>query len=181
MKKLRFVANIFYYLIFISLVLIVLTATASALNIPQGFKLYTVQTNSMSPAIKAGSLVIVKPAPEYLEKDIITFKEQKDRLINKPKNTITHRIVKIEEVNGQTFFTTKGDANDAPDTDFIDKDLIIGRVNYSFAYFGYPIAFAKTPVGLIFLVVIPATIIIYSEIMVIKKQIKKMKDKKQKK
>jgi len=56
----------------------------------------------------------------------------------------------------------------------------VGKVELSIPFVGYPIAFAKTLPGLIVLIIVPGTIIVYNELLNIKKEIiellKKKKD-----
>lgn len=109
---------------------------------------------------------------DYNVGNIITkWKEDK-------KVTITHRIVSKEEMAGKSTYQTKGDANNAPDSDKITKDQIIGKMIWSLPYLGYPVGYAKTAPGLILIIIIPAVIIIYDEMNKIKKEIGKMREKK---
>ena len=149
------------------LILLILLIGFSTLPIPGNYKLYSVMSGSMEPSIHKGSVMVVKPADSYKENDIITFNTSDS------ETTITHRIIKKEIIEKQTIFTTKGDANDAEDRELISSNDIVGKAIYQIPLLGYPMSFTKTKEGLIFLVIIPATIIIYSEILNIKKEIKK--------
>ncbi len=165
MKKLKRVGKIIYWFILAGLGLVAIFVGISGLNLPGGYKLFTVQSGSMQPAFKIGSLVVVKPAGEYVIGDVITFK-------NAPTPT-THRIQNISE----GIYTTKGDANDAPDSEPARREQILGKVVLAVPYAGFPVAFAKSKEGFMLLIVIPATIIIYGEILNIKNEIKKLKKK----
>ncbi len=74
---------------------------------------------------------------------------------------------------GRKTFQTKGDANEDPDYNDISENLVIGKVIFSFPYLGRVVSFAKTQIGFIVLVIIPATIIVYSELMSVKNELKK--------
>ncbi|OGD57069.1 signal peptidase I [Candidatus Beckwithbacteria bacterium RIFCSPHIGHO2_12_FULL_47_17] len=165
MKKLKRVGKIIYWFILAGLGLVAIFVGISGLNLPGGYKLFTVQSGSMQPAFKIGSLVVVKPAGEYVIGEVITFK-------NAPTPT-THRIQNISE----GIYTTKGDANDAPDSEPARREQILGKVVLAVPYAGFPVAFAKSKEGFMLLIVIPATIIIYGEILNIKNEIKKLKKK----
>ncbi len=119
----------------------------------------------MEPTILKGSVVIAKPVKEYKVKDIVTIRTQEQ------KKTVTHRIIKKIEENNQVMFETKGDANTYKDGDVLLPQNIIGKVLFSIPLVGYPIAFSRTLPGLIILIIIPATVIIYSELIVIKNEI----------
>lgn len=147
----------------------------SLLPLPKNYKIYSVITGSMSPEIQANSLILIKPMEEYKVLDIVTI------ITSEPGKTITHRIVKKINKNNQTIFKTKGDANKSIDLENLKSQNILGKVFFVIPYLGLPIIYSKTIPGLIFLIVIPATIIIYSEIIKIKNELNKIFAKKNKK
>lgn len=153
--------KVFYWLISLALVLIAGVTVISALDFSDTWKLMAVQSGSMEPAIKTGSLVIIKKADDYQKEEVITYQNKRDSRV-----TTTHRIVEIKD--GQ--FITKGDANDSVDNNPVNKGLILGKVSLAIPLLGYPISFAKTLSGLIILIIIPSTIIVYSEILNIKNE-----------
>jgi signal peptidase len=162
--------------ILIILILIGILVIFSFVPFPGNYKIFTVQSGSMEPAIKTGSLIFVKPEANYNVGDVIT------RRTTDPKVTITHRIFSKTDVNGQTAFETKGDANNAPDAEKFTEKGIIGKVLLAIPFLGFPVSFAKTTQGLILIVIIPAVIIIYDELNKIKAEIRrKMEEKKKKK
>lgn len=145
------------------LLLITLFFLLSNLNFPSGYRIFLVQSGSMSPKINTGDLVVIRPNLEYKKGDIVTF-------LSTNKFNITHRIVDIK--NDQIF--TKGDANKTQDQEILSKQQILGKVFYTIPYFGYLIIFAKSIPGLIVLIIIPSTIIIYQELLQIQKNFKKI-------
>jgi signal peptidase len=173
------ILNGLYWLLLIVLLVIAGSTALSALGLPQEYKLFVVQSGSMEPTIRTGGLVVVKPESQYKKDDIITFKIQPQADIKNPNLLITHRIVDIKDINGQTFFITKGDANNTPDMEQRPLGNVLGKVIFSIPYLGYPVGFAKTQNGFILLIVIPSTIIVYSELMTIKNEtIKLLKERK---
>ncbi|MEX1112501.1 MAG: signal peptidase I [Candidatus Andersenbacteria bacterium] len=174
----KFLRSLSYLLVVFLIIMISIVVASSVFNIPGGVTVYTVQTGSMAPAIPVGSLIAVKSFEHYNERDVITFKSEAERSAEKPKNTTTHRIVAIEEQDSQAFYKTKGDFNDSPDSTLVDPELVVGKVLLSVPIIGYPVGFAKTQVGFVVLIVIPATIIVYSELINIRNEIKKKLTKK---
>lgn len=166
----RWITKFLYGLITIILVIIAGTIALSALNLPNGIRLYTVQTGSMAPTIPAGSLVIIKPFNNYKKGDIITYPSEKYRTAKNPRETVTHRIFAVRETKKAILYITKGDFNPSPDFAPIPRNLVLGKVIASVPVLGFPLSFAKTSYGFILLIVIPATIIIYSELMTIKNE-----------
>jgi signal peptidase len=182
MITLKTVGNVLYAFIITVLILVAGLVSISAIDIPNGIKLFTVQSGSMEPTLKTGGLIISKPASSYEVGDIITFKAEKDKEVKNPKNTTTHRITEKKEVEGKTVFITKGDANTTEDLNPVSEDLILGKTIFTLPHLGYPVAFAKTQTGLLILVIIPATIIIYSELMNIKNEaVRLLKERKKRK
>ena len=171
-KKIQ-IWQIITYVLYGVVILFALFALSSKLPIPGNYKLFTVMSGSMEPTIKMGSLAIVKPTNEYTVNDIITFKNPQE-----PQKTTTHRIVGIRTENNSVYVVTQGDANGSPDATEISQNMIIGKLRLAIPYLGYPIAFSKTLLGLIIFIIIPATIIIYDEILKIKEEVKKRRRKK---
>ncbi len=173
LKKINFkvLSAVFYWFVIGILAITAAVTVISALNIPGGIKLYTIQTGSMSPSISTGSVVLIKHSEKYKEGDVITFKSATDRLNNTSNKTTTHRIYKVQKNETGTQYITKGDANPSPDSNPANEKFILGRVAFSVPLLGYPVAFAKTIPGLILLIIIPATTILYGEILNIKKEI----------
>jgi len=127
-----------------------------------GNKLYVVLSGSMAPVFNAGSIVAVKDImPEDVAvEDIITFKDPAD-----PERVITHRVLEIIDNNGSLSFVTKGDANDAPDTEPIPGENILGKVSFSIPYLGYLTEFTRTKKGIVILLIVPGTIFIITELI----------------
>jgi signal peptidase len=124
----------------------------------------------MAPAIKAGSLVLTREQEEYGEGDIITFYQTKER-----EQTTTHRVHSVlrDDDIGKVEYETKGDANDTPDRGVVAANNVVGKVVFKLPYLGYPISFAKTGVGFVALVIVPAALIIYSELVSVKEEVSK--------
>jgi signal peptidase len=167
MKSLK----IIYYIVIAFIILIAILLIVSAFPIPGNYKVMVVQSGSMIPAIKTGSIVVVKPEKDFKIGDIITFGPY-----SKTKAPTTHRIYDIKVVGGEAVYITKGDANNAPDTREIKKEDIVGKVLFSVPYLGYAVDFAKKPIGFALMIIVPAAIIIYDEIRKIFGEIKKKKN-----
>lgn len=166
--------SIIYWLIVSVLIFIGIIFFISILDIPNGPKFYNVLTGSMFPTIPVGSVVIVTPQKDYKKGEIITYKFEKDRLVSNPKETTTHRIYSINKTGNNIEYITKGDSNGAPDPVHVKKDLVLGKLIFFIPLLGYPIGFTKTLPGLIILVIIPGTILIYSELIIIKNELIKV-------
>ncbi len=180
MKKLF---KVIYYIFLGAIALIAILLLVSAFPIPRlfggqavNYKVLTVLSGSMEPAIHTGSVVVIKPHStssgqvDYKVGDIITF-----GATSKTQVTTTHRIVEIKDSNGQQVYITKGDANNAPDAKEIPQNQIIGKVLVDVPYLGYAVDAAKKPLGFVFIIAVPALIIIGDEIKKIFLEVKRIK------
>lgn len=138
-----------------------------------GFRLFVVKTGSMAPKIKTGSVVFTKKLENYQVGDAVTFRKSAE-----DKDSTTHRIVSIEGEGVDTNYWVKGDANNSVDPSPVMKYKVIGKAYFSIPFVGYFISLLKTPLGLIIFIIIPATVIIYEEIGNIRKELEKIKKKK---
>jgi len=170
MKKL---SQIIYYFFLVIIGAITILFIVSAFPITGNIKFMIVQSGSMEPSIRGGSIVMVKPVEDYKIGDVITFGPY-----SKTKPPTSHRIYDIKVVDGQPVYITKGDANNAPDLREIAKTDILGKVLASVPYLGFAVDFAKKPIGFALIIIVPAAIIVSDEIRNIWKEIMKLKSKK---
>jgi signal peptidase len=162
--------KIFKYLsqgLLILLLLFSLIPLLPLLPIKNSFQLLTVLSGSMEPALPTGSLILVRPQPDYIIGDIITWKPSDS------ESSITHRIISQDETGS---FLTQGDANNTADPEPAKKEQIIGRVLFHLPWLGYPIAQIQNSRWLFALIILPALILIIEEINQIRQELKKKKD-----
>ncbi len=157
--------------VLVFLFIVGLILTISILPIKDNYRILSVISGSMEPTIDTGSLIAVKPVDEYRQGDVITFKPTES---SEDKDNITHRIVGIEETDGFIEYKTKGDANEHEDSDTVKPSQIIGKYFFSIRYLGYILMYIKTLPGLLILVIVPATLIIYEEIKKIRLEAKRI-------
>ena len=170
MKK---IFKILYGVFFAAIIVIAVGVIVPLLPIPGNYQLLTILSGSMEPKIHTGSIVAVKPSDNYKIGDVITFGGN-----GKTKTPTTHRVHDIRVEKGKPIYITKGDANNAPDSKEVLPEEISGKVLFSIPLMGYAVNAAKKPLGFMFIIVIPAVIIIGDEIKKIGKEVKKMKKKK---
>ena len=167
--------KIFYYFFITAVLVIGALLLTTFFKTPGNYAVKIVKSGSMEPAIKTGSVIVIKPDAEYKVGDIITFGKDDKRNI-----PTSHRISAVRMVQGKMLYTTKGDANNASDAKEISQNEIIGRVVFKIPYLGYVLDMAKKPIGFFLLIVIPALAIVYDEIVKIWKEVRKMKKRKMK-
>lgn len=98
------------------------------LTVPKlfGYHIYGVLTGSMTPAYSVGSVVYVQACdPEEIQVgDVITFQTGTNT-----EYVMTHRVAEIDVANRA--FVTKGDANNALDSEPVMWERLIGKVVFS--------------------------------------------------
>jgi len=170
MKAINFVLNIL-------LALVVLCAGAFVLaprfGLVSPFEIKIVRSGSMAPAIPTGSVVFIQPASSYSVGDVITFGPDTPTSV-----PTSHRIVSIRTENGTTHYTTKGDENNAADQSETPANKVIGRVIFSLPSIGYILAFSKTRLGFISMILIPSLLIICYELIGIVREAQSMRRRK---
>ena len=144
------------YMGFIMVVMVMMAAVFTYVTPHFGWRVDAVLTDSMAPRLKVGSLVVAVPvAPDTIKiGDIITFRPAKGG-----RNTITHRVVGIEQ-NSPLRFETMGDANARPDSDTVPPQNVAGKVYFHVSSVGFFTEFLKTPLGFVFGMVIPGIVIL---------------------
>jgi signal peptidase I len=163
MNTIKYLKNInklgytkYYYLLITFFVLNCLASIIASNQLFENLKYFTNSSDSMLPVINSGSLSIVRPQPmnSYEEGDIITY-YQKDR-----EGEVTHRIYR----HGGNVYITKGDNNEAIDSEPVLPRLVIGRVITVIPLLGYWITFIKSPIGVYLFILLPTITIVVIEL-----------------
>ena len=113
-----------------------------------GFRYYMVMTGSMEPNYNIGDVIIVKETPKENIKvgDIINYVSENG------KDTVTHRVTKIIEKDGQTLYRTKGDNNNSEDAELVDFNRVQGVLIFKISKLGTLITKALTGTGMCIIV-----------------------------
>ncbi|MBQ8784219.1 MAG: signal peptidase I [Clostridia bacterium] len=140
-----------------------------------GYTPFSVQTDSMSPTIGKGDLIIAKevvnPQEELKIGDVITFYTlMQDGAGNTVRGFNTHRILDIELYNDGSvyYYVTKGDAMETEDNQKVYPDDIVAKQigatvdesgNYvkglTISGFGNALDFLQSQLGFMICVIIP--------------------------
>ena len=119
-----------------------------------GYTPMTVESNSMKPTFKKGDLIFIKKCDtsKLKEGDIITF----HTIIDNQYALNTHRIQKIDEVNGVRSYTTIGDNNKGvADQHIISDGDIVGKYIGHISNLGKVMDFLSSSMGFLILIVFP--------------------------
>ena len=134
-----------------------------------GYKTYEIVSRSMENTINKNDVIVVKDVPKTEIKldDIIAF--------NNGEEVITHRVIDIENIDGKTFYTTKGDNNRYPDKNKITYEQIEGKYVFKINKFGYFLNILKNRYLLSILFVI--LVLCLAHIVMVKRRKKKREEK----
>lgn len=106
-----------------------------------GFRVFNVISGSMAPQYNVGDLIYVKEVKPHEVKvgDPITF------ILNENLVVATHRVVEINSED--SYFITKGDANNTNDAAPVHFNNLIGVPKFKIPYLGYASDFIQNPPG----------------------------------
>lgn len=127
--------------------------------------LYTIVSGSMEPNIKVYDVVIskkVKSPKDIKVGDVITFISSSS--VSKGM-TVTHRVIEVKQGENGVVYRTKGDNNLSPDTAPAEFNNVIGKVILRIPQLGRVQSFISSQGGWLVVIVIPAMIIIISDIL----------------
>ena len=132
---------------------VVLTRSGETPSI-MGYSVFRVISGSMEPAIGENDLIVVKRVePEEIRTgDVISFYAS-DPSLHGAVNT--HRVTAVSQENGETVFTTKGDANQLEDAYPVYPDALIGRVVFVSAFLGTLSRLVSNPLVFVPLIFVP--------------------------
>jgi len=140
------------------LILLVLSVVSLALIAQAapflGGALFAVRSESMTPSLAVGDLVVVRDVDPGLIAvgDVVTIKLTTG-------STMTHRVVAITPTDDGPLFQTRGDANGGVDPVAVRADQVVGRLALSVPLLGFLLAMISMPTGLAALFSVGATLL----------------------
>ena len=135
---------------------------------------YVIVSGSMEPLIKVRDAVIIKRSSEDNLKvnDVVTYRSEDPAFYG---ILVTHRVVNIEDVNGEKIYITKGDHNETIDRTPVKFKQILGKVVMRVPKIGYLKYFLIEYYGWIIAIVIPSLGVIAYDIYKLIRNIKNNK------
>ena len=135
------IIGVFLIILLYNLILVIIT-NLSNYKITQifGYKSYQISTNSMSPSINIGDVIVVKnvEVEQINIGDIITFQKNGEK--------ITHRVSDIQKTEEGISYITKGDNNNLEDSEKITYDNIDGKYVLKIPFLGHIITFFQNQI-----------------------------------
>jgi signal peptidase I len=139
--------------------LVLLTVSLSGILLwrVQSVQLMSVESTSMSPAIKRGDALILRATPPSKLKvgDVVSYRSSANQAV-----IITHRIVRLEPT--WKLIITRADSASRDDQP-VAESQVVGRMSTRLDHMGYVVDFLRTPQGLAASVYLPALLIIILE------------------
>lgn len=126
---------------------------------------YTVMSGSMEPTLPTGSVVVSQSisADEVRFDDVITFQMESGR-----PQTVTHRVVAVDIIEGETRFRTQGDANNATDPEPIRPEQVRGKVIYHVPYVGYLGRMIPSTMREPLVTIVGVALLVYAAVLVVR-------------
>ena len=128
-----------------------------------GYGIYTVVTKSMVPKYQVGDMLLSKNIdPNTLKiNDDVVYLGKEGTFAGK---IVTHQLIKIEEVNGNKVFHTKGIANIIEDPT-ITGDQIYGKIITKLTVLSFLTKIIRNQYGFFFIVLVPIVILVFGVII----------------
>lgn len=108
-SKSRSIASILMSILILSATAVALLSSIGAVSIG-GYRPIVITSGSMQPSVSRGDLLLIKKSDDITVGDIITFRPLTGQI-----DSVTHRVVGIENGLDGISYLTKGDANTTTD------------------------------------------------------------------
>ena len=172
MKTLKVISNcLIGFVSILSLFILLITFFNKDNQMPKigNYSLLEVRGTSMYPSIKNGDLIAIDRRIKSVYKvgDVVTF-------VKENGNVITHEIVGVDTINGESIYYTKGINNNYQDNDYIKINQIIGEYKgFRIPLLGYIAGFANSKIGYFMLVILTLGLILGLTVYELIKETKK--------
>ena len=115
-----------------ALTVVIIVSVAMLISCQFRFGALVIATESMTGEINKGDMII------YEQYDDQKIKEGQVIVFSQDQSKIIHRVIKIENIEGERRYYTKGDANETPDSGYRTEADIVGLTDVKIPYIGYP-------------------------------------------
>ena len=114
------------------IIVVLMTLTIMLISCQFKYGLLVVGSESMTGTVDKGDAII------YVEYTGQVIRDEEIAVFKSGGTTYIHRVIDIENIDGQTRYYTKGDANEDQDAGFVTNGDIIGVVTHKIKYIGLP-------------------------------------------
>ena len=128
------------------------------------YRMFTVISGSMEPRYKIGDVLFAKEVkPESIKVgDTISYLGKQGSFRDK---VVTHEVTKIEKIDGEYYFHTKGLTNLVEDP-IVSESQLYGKVIYKSVIISLVYKIVSTNIGFYLFIIVPILYIIGSELIV---------------
>jgi signal peptidase len=114
------------------LTVVLIVSVAMLISCQFRFGALVIATESMTGEINKGDMIIYEQYDDQKieEGQVIVFSDGQSKII--------HRVIKIENIEGERRYYTKGDANETPDFGYRTEADIVGLTDVKVPYVGFP-------------------------------------------
>ena len=165
-KALKIIGEILYIVLFIIVILMLIVVilqrvTDNSVTIG-GYRMFTVATGSMVPQYEVGDILISKEIEpsDIKDGDDIVYRGKEGSFKDK---VVTHRVISIEQENGEYKIITKGIANQEQDPEITDEQ-VYGKVIYKVQTLSFISKLISNIYIFYFLIFVPIALIIFRQI-----------------
>ena len=141
-----------------------------------GISMYTVVSESMKPKYEIYDMIIAKKVDSSTIKvgDDVVYKGEKSTLKDK---IVTHQVIKKDYKNGKYIFQTKGINNDIADPEIEDRQILAVVISKSniLSIISHVV---NNSYGFYFIIFVPFVVLLFFEIVDIKKEKMALKEEK---
>lgn len=141
-----------------------------------GISMYTVVSESMKPKYEIYDMIIAKKVDSSTIKvgDDVVYKGEKSTLKDK---IVTHQVIKKDYKNGKYIFQTKGINNDIADPEIEDRQILAVVISKSniLSIISHVV---NNSYGFYFIIFVPFVVLLFFEILDIKKEKMALKEEK---
>ena len=128
-----------------------------------GYSLFTIASESMVPKYEVFDMIVAKKVNtnDINVGDDVVYLGNKSDFAGK---IVTHEVIKIDKIDGNVYFHTKGLANDVEDP-LVNADQIMGRVSFKSHILSFISGIVNNIYGFYFVIFVPFAILLVMEII----------------
>ena len=128
-----------------------------------GYSLFTIASESMVPKYEVFDMIVAKKVNtnDINVGDDVVYLGNKSDFAGK---IVTHEVIKIDKIDGNVYFHTKGLANDVEDP-LVSADQIMGRVSFKSHVLSFISGIVNNIYGFYFVIFVPFAILLVMEII----------------
>lgn len=128
-----------------------------------GYSLFTIASESMVPKYEVFDMIVAKKVNtnDINVGDDVVYLGNKSDFAGK---IVTHEVIKIDKIDGNVYFHTKGLANDVEDP-LVSADQIMGRVSFKSHILSFISGIVNNIYGFYFVIFVPFAILLVMEII----------------